>query len=1582
MRPFARVSLAVRAICAVCFLLGASTLGALGLSGCSEEGLPGTQDASADALPTDLGSDTNAATDLGAPDAAGADAPPDPGPGDGTIADGSDADGSDSVDGGPDAADVSPLDVLQPDVGGGVGLAIDYSTTDPGATPRWDPQGATWTKVGWPSDYYRDAATGSVDLSNLPNPEDSDLLSAYLVHGMEVLDGFGLNGAVYFQLDSPLDQATLPAPEATTEPGAHLQLVNVTVGSGRHGERLPLRTRFHGEGGDIYYESNTLALLPVYGFPLAEGETYCAVVTRAVKDAEGRYLQPSEAFAEALRTEASLAPLLSWLQSDAMIRPEDIAVATCFTTQRATAELRAVVALLDTSEAPTIEAFWEPGIHGEFHGLYTAPNFQAGDKPYADEGGGLELDDSGVPIVQAQEQLRYLLLVPTAREMPADGWPVVIYAHGTGGDYESCRGTAGTLVPLGIAVLCVDQPLHGTRSGETDELNETQLVLYSFNFFNPPAGRTAFRQAAIDTLVLNRMIAAGSFDLAAAQTTSGLEVRLDAGHIGFFGHSHGGLSGALVLGVDPLVEIAVLSGAAGVLVETILRRTDPANLAVLVGAALGIHPDDLDPFHPMMTVVQMLVETTDPINYAPYWLNPAAGGTAKHVFVTEGTADHASPSVGTDAMGAAAGLPLLGPLAKVSAGHALAQLPLQDLPVQGNTPAGTTAGLKQWEGGSHFVALSNAEARAIWTTFFATWLEGTTPVLGADDNAIGQRPALSAGDTCDTAGVIASTDLPAVMRADTSLAADDYSSGACGGGADDGVTRRDVVYAFVPDADGFYRFELSLPAAIDDKTPRRGPNLLYVTTDCAAVGSGCLGRTGSSLDLELSAGTTVYAIVDGLGVEDKGAFSLVVQQLCVHAECGDRECGVAGCYSCGSCSNGEVCSPDGQCVTGGEGDTCAEPFLIEALPFSGVGTTDDFAGDYAYGSGQCPGMSSGYGATSADVVYAFTAAETARHRFTLDATFDGNLYVVEDCEDVAGTCLAAHRRSSGAENILVDLTMGQQVFVVVDGASNSGNSRGSYALRADICAPDCDGKQCGDDGCGGTCGACGGGLRCVDEPTCHPIPYVCVGHAECEVIPVGERCELPFEVDGEVDGEVDFLPFSASGTTKSFHDEYAFGSGQCPGESSGYGGSAADVVYAFTAPGDAIYTIALDPNHDSSLYVVSDCADIAGSCLGADEVKGDGKNERLDLTLTGGERVFIVVDGRSSSAHQGGYDLSISECTPSCDGSVCGGDGCGGSCGSCGAVEVCSGGSCKPAPGDTCDIPLNVNSIPYKHDSNSGSFNNSYLSSCGDDDLGGASGDVAYRFVAKADVSYTVRLDASFDATFSVVEDCSDTSVCLASGQGTGVAGAADVVLANGQEVYILIDGDAADPAVAQGSFTLRVSETCFPSCDGRNCGSNGCGGSCGACVAPADICSDEGLCTDPTSLLGNTCALPHVVGQLPFAATGDSSLQHNHYQFNHGHCGDFVGKGRTSSDEVWQLTAGEPGTYWVAVVPDGFDAVLYAASDCGAIPDTCLGADDGQLVEVLALELAAGQVVNLIVDGVDTVLDKSGVYTIEVRGP
>jgi predicted esterase len=633
-----------------------------------------------------------------------------------------------------DLADVAPTDTAAtPDVPT-PGLGLDYPSLPVGATPRFEPQGTDWTAVPWPTDARRGAG-GRLDLSRFP-ATGNDLLQGYLSYGEEALDGFGLNGSIYIEFDATVDPAKLPEPQVTMlDPKAPVQLVDVSPDSPDYTKQLPLLFYFYDSGDDPYYRPRTLAMRPVFGFPLREGTTYCALVTRGVVDAAGKHLGAAPAFAAALDADPSLAPLRDWLPKSLLL-PEDLAVATCFTTQHATVELRRIAAYITERASPpvdaiqfdkTIDAFAD---YQEFSGTYTAPNFQAGAKPYESVGGDLVFTAGDTPVVQLDEEIRFRLLVPVGK-MPEAGWPIVLYSHGTGGDWKSCDSVVPDLIRERTAVICIDQPLHGARG--QDNWN---VELLSFNFLNPRAGRTGFRQAAADSFTLAHMFAEKRFDMPAGTTKVSDAIAFDSANIHFFGHSHGGLAGALLFASDPSIQGGILSGAGGVLIETLLRRKDPLDFRVLAREALSADDDAFNTFHPGLTIIQLLVDATDPINYARYWLEPPAGGHSKHVFVTTGTDDAATPSVGAGFMAAAAGVPIMEPVALPSPAHLLRGLAVLKPPVGSNvlTASGErrTAIMRQWAGGTHFVAFDVPEAREMWRSYFKAIRYGTPPVISAE----------------------------------------------------------------------------------------------------------------------------------------------------------------------------------------------------------------------------------------------------------------------------------------------------------------------------------------------------------------------------------------------------------------------------------------------------------------------------------------------------------------------------------------------------------------------------------------------------------------------------------------------------------------------------------------------------------------------------------------------------------------------------------------------------------------------------------------------------------------------------------
>ncbi len=59
-----------------------------------------------------------------------------------------------------------------------------------------------------------------------------------------------------------------------------------------------------------------------------------------------------------------------------------------------------------------------------------------------------------------------------------------------------------------------------------------------------------------------------------------------------------------------------------------------------------------------------------------------------------------------------------------------------------------------------------------------------------------------------------------------------------------------------------------------------------------------------------------------------------------------------------------------------------------------------------------------------------------------------------------------------------------------------------------VCAPRCNGLECGDDGCGGTCGMCGGYMHCVGG---HCVPAPCPESKDCmgQTCGIDPVCHLP-----------------------------------------------------------------------------------------------------------------------------------------------------------------------------------------------------------------------------------------------------------------------------------------------------------------------------------------------------------------------------------------------------------------------------------------------------------------------------------------
>jgi predicted esterase len=624
----------------------------------------------------------------------------------------------------------------------------------------------------FPSDLRRDA-DGAAIFEGWPNPSLVPLIDTYVKSLKGLLHGFSPASAAYLRFSGPLDPATLPAdPPATTANDAAVQIVDVDPTSPERGKRKLAMIHWQEEQG-VYWPPNTLAVLPMLGQPLRPKTRYAVVVTNKAKAKGGGKLAPSHELAQALGAEPAtdqtraahdlFAPAVAALES-AAIPAKDIVHMTVFTTDDPTEEMFAVFDdVAKSTPAPTARD-WKKTDDAAGYSIYEgtygpSPNYQAGTPPFGKpKDGGAFVFENGKPKVQSTFDLRFALAVPDAQKcpMPEAGYPIVLYAHGTGGDYRSFvnDGTAASLAGQCLATMGIDQIFHGTRPGappESDPQHDQTIQLLFFNFDNPIAARTSNRQSAADVVQQARLFTESRVKVPAAVSKTGGEIAFDGSRLTFFGHSQGGLNGPLFLAGSTLARGGVLSGAGSVLAIALLEKTKPVDVAaamrLLVGLSNPEEAKELNVFHPAMTLVQSIVDTADPLHYGPFITRtPRDGAAPKSIFQTEGVApdgrgDSYAPPHGIEALSVSIGLPRVAPGVKPIAEAGWASLSDVSVPAEGlsgNLAGGRASGvLAQFvpQGGKdgHFVVFNDPKARlqaAVFLKNLAADPKGRVPSAG------------------------------------------------------------------------------------------------------------------------------------------------------------------------------------------------------------------------------------------------------------------------------------------------------------------------------------------------------------------------------------------------------------------------------------------------------------------------------------------------------------------------------------------------------------------------------------------------------------------------------------------------------------------------------------------------------------------------------------------------------------------------------------------------------------------------------------------------------------------------------------
>ncbi len=603
----------------------------------------------------------------------------------------------------------------------------------------------------FPSDLRRDGA-GKVVYEGFNDPFQSVLLGSYIKATKGLLDGFSPVGTCYMRFTGELDMAVLPRdPGESTKTDSAVQLVDVDPGSPERGKRHPVDISFRATPG-VYVQKDTLSVMPMPGLPLRTRNRYALVVTTRARTAGGAGVKPSADLEEVLgtrpatsRTEAvraAFGPALEELARAGIAR-DSVAHLTVFTTSDPTDELFRAVDDVHASVPAPLAKDWSSKQKTLAYDVYEGnfgpvPNYQSGKVPYAHEGGSFQLDAKGKPVVQNMFDMRFSMVIPKSDRCPEPeaGYPVVIYAHGTGGDYRSIMSASigPALAAQCMVTMGVDQIFHGTRPGappEEDPNRDGNIQLLFFNLNNPFAARSNGRQSAIDVVQQVRLFTDSKVSLPEEVSTTGAAIHFDPSRIVFYGHSQGGVNGPLYLAADRSARGGVLSGTGSMLTIALLEKTEPkpsvANaLRILLSLTDPEDAKELDLFHPAINLTQAIVDPTDPIHYMGRIIKaPRTGFAPKSIFQTEGIdadgkGDSYAPPHGIEVASVALGLPRQGPgvwpLREAQyAGLGDVLIPVDGL--SGNLAGGKATGaLAQFvpKRGSdgHFVAYDVPEARS------------------------------------------------------------------------------------------------------------------------------------------------------------------------------------------------------------------------------------------------------------------------------------------------------------------------------------------------------------------------------------------------------------------------------------------------------------------------------------------------------------------------------------------------------------------------------------------------------------------------------------------------------------------------------------------------------------------------------------------------------------------------------------------------------------------------------------------------------------------------------------------------------
>jgi virulence factor lipase-like protein len=458
----------------------------------------------------------------------------------------------------------------------------------------------------FPSDHFtvRDSDQITRRKIHLPEPDCKTRRSdCQDVAVMNTLDGFSVSPRISIPWDGAIDISTVNSrtvfliPLSGGQPAYRVIGIDQVVWN-------PERNRLFAKSADL----------------LNQHSRYALIVTNGIRDLHGAPVAPSRPFEQLKHGFGASAGDVgeAIAAARAVGTPADtIVAATVFTTQSVTAILERIRDRIKSETpspaqfdlgpggAPTVfplsniaSAVWNqqtgenpqtfnavrldfstltPFVGRIAFGRYTSPDYLLHPGEFIPPVG----TRTGRPPVRGSNDIYFDLFLPSGKK-PANGWPVAIWGHGSGGNKTvNSLFVAGTLAAHGIATIAINAVGQGfgrlgtlaltDTSGQTMTLssggrgvdqNADGIVGDGEGMSAAPPyqiidDRDGFRQTVADLLQLVRVIETG------VAIDGDRSVTLDQSRIYYVGQSLGAMYGALLLSVEPDILTATLTAPGG-----------------------------------------------------------------------------------------------------------------------------------------------------------------------------------------------------------------------------------------------------------------------------------------------------------------------------------------------------------------------------------------------------------------------------------------------------------------------------------------------------------------------------------------------------------------------------------------------------------------------------------------------------------------------------------------------------------------------------------------------------------------------------------------------------------------------------------------------------------------------------------------------------------------------------------------------------------------------------------------------------------------------------------------------------------